>query len=292
VIFVKKFGKILAYVAVVLLSLGIVGCSASKNISMSKDTANNNAAGTASGGGYTQNALGDNVSTQRKLIVTSTIDLETKKFDTTIDDINKACVVAGGFIESSNVQGKRIGEDQPRNADYTFRVPTDKLNSFKAAVKKTGNVITDNVASEDVTGDYIDTDGRLTTAKAHRDSLLKLANNTSNVTDLIELEKEIATVQTEIEQLSTNLKKWDSLTALSTVKITVNEVDAITIKSVTPKSFWGKIGDSFSSSISFITTVSQGLLIVLTFLSPYIAVAIVVLLIVFYFRKRAKKQKN
>ena len=298
----KKVGRILAVVAVGLLLLNFVGCSAMSHSTSDKSVGNaayNQTANgadkavtdTTSGGGSTDASL-DNASTQRKLIVTSTIEIQTKRFDITISDINNACVIAGGFIESSTVQGKRLGDDEPRIATYAFRVPSDKLDSFKTAVKKTGNVITDNVTSQDVTGDYIDTQGRLTTAMAHRDSLLKFASNTTNVADLIELEKEISTVQTEIESLSTNIQKWDSLVALSTVNVTVDEVDQITVKPVKAKTFWGKVGNSFTSSISFITTVSQGILIVLTWLSPYIVVAAIILFIVFYFRRKGRKQKG
>ena len=178
-------------------------------------------------------------------------------------------------------------QDKPRSAVYAFRVAVSELNSFKAAIKNSGNVTIDNVSSNDVTNQYFDTEGRLTTAKAHRESLLKLADKTANLSDLIQLQKEIAVVETEIESLTTTIKKLDSLTELSAVHVNINEVDTITIKEITPKSFWGKIGDSFNSSIDFIIASVQIILIALTWLSPFILIAGIILTIIFM-----KKRKN
>lgn len=285
----KNYKKVLSVVLVAVLIVSLSGCKAkSLNVAPLQDQSNTiMKENSNSGGAYTDNALGNPVDAERKLIVTSTIDLQTKEFDDTITKINNACVEAGGYIESSNVQGKRLGEDKPRSAVYAFRVPVSKLNSFKAAIKNSGNVTIDNVSSNDVTNQYFDTEGRLTTAKAHRESLLKLADKTANLSDLIQLQKEIAVVETEIESLTTTIKKLDSLTELSAVHVNINEVDTITIKEITPKSFWGKIGDSFNSSIDFIIASVQIILIALTWLSPFILIAGIILTIIFM-----KKRKN
>ena len=292
----KNYKKILSVVLVAVLIVSLSGCKSmapTRDVAPLQDNQSKSivAENSNSGGAYTENALGNPVGTERKLIVTSTIDLQTKEFDDTITKINNACVEAGGYIESSNVQGKRLGEDKPRSAVYAFRVPVSKLNSFKAAIKNSGNVTIDNVSSNDVTNQYFDTEGRLTTAKAHRESLLKLADKTANLSDLIQLQKEIAVVETEIESLTTTIKKIDSLTELSKVSVNVNEVDTITIKEITPKSFWGKIGDSFNSSIDFIIASVQIILIALTWLSPFILIAGIILTIIFM-KKRKKKSKD
>ena len=289
----KNYKKILSVVLVAILIVSLSGCKPlTKNAAPLQDQSNTIMKDNSnSGGAYTENALGNPVGTERKLIVTSTIDLQTKEFDDTITKINNACVETGGYIESSNVQGKRLGEDKPRSAVYAFRVPVSELNSFKAAIKNSGNVTIDNVSSNDVTNQYFDTEGRLTTAKAHRESLLKLADKTANLSDLIQLQKEIAVVETEIESLTTTIKKLDSLTELSAVHVNINEVDTITIKEITPKSFWGKIGDSFNSSIDFIIASVQIILIALTWLSPFILITSIILTIIFM-KKRKKKSKD
>lgn len=279
--------KLSTVLLALLLALTMVGCAT--KIETSKESPRDSI---EFGEQKPGNLSGSDVFSDRKLITTTKITLETDTFDQTLQDLDTACKTFGGFIYTSSVEGKRRDEYTPRTAILTFRIPTDKLDQFKAEIRKTGNVISENISSEDITSDYIDVEGRLATARAHKERLMELMDTAANLADLIALQKEIANVEAQIEQLTTSLEKWNNLVDLSTVNLTVREVDELVIKPVTPKSFGQKIVDTFKGSIDFLVEVCKWGVLLFTALLPFLAIAAVVFFICFAIIKKAKKKKQ
>ena len=73
---------------------------------------------------------------------------------------------------------------------------------------------------------YFDTDARLRNAKRMEDRLLEmLQKNTGKVSDLLQVEKELARVREQIEQMQGELKYYDALVQYATVTVTLAEKD-------------------------------------------------------------------
>ena len=78
------------------------------------------------------------------------------------------------------------------------------------------------VASEDVTEKYIDTEARLKNAVALRDRLKALLNQAKDVKDVLEIEKELARVQGDIDSMEGRLKKLKEQVDYAVVDLTLN----------------------------------------------------------------------
>jgi len=239
--------------------------------------------------------------TNRKLIKRAEIQMETKKFKTTISALEKSVNRSGGYIESNHVSGTSIeekyDEDQAnyvpsRNASYTLRIPSTKLNSFLDDLNIIGNIVSKTISSEDISTQYFDTETRVKSLKIQEERLLDLLKKSGSLKDIIELEKELTDVRYEIESLTTTLKTYDSLVNYSTVNLSISEVATIT-DTTPPKKVSDRIAAKFKQNIN---SISEGLKNTTVFLIGNSLIIIFWLLIVtvgyFIIRKVMKKYQD
>jgi hypothetical protein len=104
--------------------------------------------------------------------------------------------------------GGRIAHLEVREndrADYTLRVPANRLDALMDSVAVLGRVETRTVSATDVTEQVVDAEARLAALRASRDRLRQLLERASTVQDVITVERELARVQGELESLEGRL---------------------------------------------------------------------------------------
>ena len=117
-----------------------------------------------------------------------------------------------------------------------------------------------------------------------------LLQQATKLSDILELEKELNSVRYQIESYTGTLRKWDSLVSYSTVKVTISEIDeAIIIVPSKEKGLWARMAYSFTSSMKQLGELTQGFIVLLVALLPFIVVLGVILIVVIYIRKNFKK---
>jgi hypothetical protein len=159
----------------------------------------------------------------RKLIRNASIDLEIRAFDSGAQAVIDLATQAGGYIatrDSSRLpNGKMSGQ-------LVVKVPPAALDSFLRQLRGLGQVRNQSLGTEDVTKAYFDTGARLRNARKMEDSLIELLKNTKGkVSELLQVERELARVRGEIEEMQGSLKLWDSLVAYATVTVQLSEKD-------------------------------------------------------------------
>lgn len=94
----------------------------------------------------------------RKLIRTVNMSVETKEYDTVMDTIERRSSELGGYIENmESYNGSFYSSNRSsRNSSITVRIPAGQLNVFLGEVSEISNVVrrTENV--QDVTLEYVD----------------------------------------------------------------------------------------------------------------------------------------
>ncbi len=195
----------------------------------------------------------DNVSSPdtTKIIKTMTIEAQTKEYDKAINDIKAILNANGGYVENSSVSGNDYYRNGARYASFTFRIPADKLDAFRASIEGTLNVtkLSENV--QNVGQQYVDIEARLETLKAERDGLRKIIQslNTSSQYDywykmtqrLSELEQQIAIYEAQLRSLDSNI-------AYSTCNLYLSEVVEYTVPAVKPETFGERFSAAFKDS--------------------------------------------
>ncbi|MBQ8759158.1 MAG: DUF4349 domain-containing protein, partial [Clostridia bacterium] len=145
----------------------------------------------------------------RKIIYTSSYNIQTTEFENAISSLAALCQKYGAYYESSETYGTK--ENADRNGSFVVRVPVQNYNAFKSEAGSIGVVIRSSENNRDVTEVYVDTEARLQSAKVREERLLEILANADSLDDVLLLEKELADVRYEIESMSGSLRKYDSL---------------------------------------------------------------------------------
>lgn len=227
----------------------------------------------------------------RKIVKTAEMTVETEHYDKSASDFQAAVAKFGGYIESSEIQGAGVNAgDTKRTAAYTVRVPAEKLDAFLESAGTVGSVTAKSIRGQDITQSYTDSDARLKALKEERDRILELMNKATKIDDVIAIEQRLTDVQNEIEQLTAHLKNWDSLIALSTVTVKIQEVDAV--QPPAQKGFGNQVGALFTASVDALGKTFRYLFLGIVAVLPFAAVIAVLAAAVLLIRKRTKKGKD
>ena len=113
-----------------------------------------------------------------------------------------------------------FGEAGYRSATVRIRVPADRLNNGLDALRAMGRATDEGVSSTDVTERLIDNEARLKAWYAQEERLVTLLENAPTVEDIIEIERRIAEVRSDIEHVEATQR--DLTGRVATSLITVN----------------------------------------------------------------------
>jgi hypothetical protein len=98
-----------------------------------------------------------------------------------------------------------------------------------------------------------------------------LASNTGKLSDILEVERELARVVTEMEQLKGEQRYYDQRVAISTISVNLLEIGAIAPVGVT-----SGIARAFRESLQALGTSASWLVYLITFLVPWLILAVAV----------------
>ena len=232
----------------------------------------------------------DNKNVNSKIIVTVETTIETLEYEKAIKIIEEKTKNIGGYIESSNIEGTSILEEENRYnrryADFVIRIPKDKIDEFNEGITEAGKIIDNITQSEDVSSTYFDKEARIQTLKVQEERLLNILSNSNNLSDILELEARLSDVRYEIESLTTTLNKLDNLVEYSTINVHLRETHKLEESLITDSTFLEKIENTFKRTISNFILMIQTLILILISISPY---ALITILIYVLLRKKIRK---
>ena len=232
----------------------------------------------------------------RMIIKNMYISVDVRDFDGSVAALRSAAESAGGYVQYYNVYVYRNDPAQGislRQGDVTLRVPQEAYESSKSAITALGKVTSETENSSDITGEYLDTDGKLKMKRVEEERLLTILEKSETVEDIIKVEERLSAVRSEIESYTTSLNNWDKLVEFSTITVNVTERSDSELAGVS-SGFGTEIRDglvravnSFTSGImSFIIALAENFIIIV------IAAAVVVVIVKKVRRKKQTKGEN
>lgn len=228
--------------------------------------------GLTDNGAGMRNPKDTTAATNRKLIRRVTLNVETEDFDGLLPALDSEISRLGGYIESENTyNGSAYSEYRDmRNATIVVRIPDDKLDEFVESVSGKSNITSKTTSTEDVTLQYVDTEGRKKMYEAELESLTALLENAETIEDITYLTERISEVRFELENQASILRTYDNLVDYATVSIYVNEVEIYTPVETPAQTDGERIAEGFKASLNnVISSIKEGFI---SFLikSPYI----------------------
>ena len=205
----------------------------SKKMAATSNSAERNFSGSANGSGAAETGV------ERKLIRNGDISLEVSDLEKTQAAIEDWVKEFGGYISSSN-----NGE---KSSSYTVRIPSEKFDSAMDAAGALGTLKNKNISTQDVSDQFYDLQSRLETKKVLREKLNGYLRQANSMQDILKVESELNSVQSDIESMEGRLKRLTSQIDFSTISVYVT----LPYKSVQGGGFeLPNLGDGFRHFVS------------------------------------------
>lgn len=266
--------------AVVMLLAILAGCSAASNYP-DLDYEESAEFGSSSDSG-------SNLSSDRKLIRKITVKAETEDMDDLLTQVYARVTELDGYVESRNIQNS-----SSRYATLVIRIPAENLDAFVEHISGKSNILSMVETSEDVTLEYVDTESQLKVLRAEEERLLTFLEQAETVSEMLEIEKRLTEVRTEIESLTSQLNTYDNLVSYGTVTLRIDEVEAYTEPEEEEPGLLTRMGTGFLNGLKALGAVMEVLLVVLSTILPFLLVpAIVVVAVILIVRRIRRKKKK
>ena len=222
-----------------------------------------------------------------KIVRNVSLNISTKRFDESYQEIERACKAVGGWVSWSSMSENYNGL---HTANVTLRIPSGALDSFLTQASGSGRVTYRDESVQDMTESYYDVKTRLETQQALLSRLKSLVTDAADLSDLLELESQIAQTQYTIDSLQGKLNSTDNKVAYSTVSINLQEErpedTAVDPERTFGERLLGALSTGFGSFLRFLTDMVVFLIAAL----PYLAILAVIILVIVLVRRRMKKE--
>ena len=222
----------------------------------------------------------------RKIIYTASLSIVVDDFANVEQSISGLVNSYGGFIASANVS---LNQGNQPSGTWTVRIPVASFESFLDASGDLGVPERREQHGQDVTEEFVDVEARIKSKKQLEERILELlADNKGEIKDVIEVERELSRVRTEIEQMEGRLRYLADRTQLTTVTLNVREEQDYTPPQA--PGFGSRIATTWNGSTGTIVAAAQNLLLALVACTPWLLLAGVVAVPVWRMRRRSLHQ--
>ncbi len=232
--------------------------------------------------------------TMEKIIRRIEMQIETQDFDELISAVNDEIKRLEGYVETSNISGKRYHNVNVLRRGYIIaRIPKSQLDEFVGIVSEASNVVNKSEATENVTLQYVDAESHIKALKIEQEKLYELLGKTGTLEDILTLESRLSTIRYELENYESQLRMYDNKVEYSTVTLNIEEVERMTPKEEVKDTVFTRIKTGFSDTMYNISEGFKDIVVGFAVNIPYILFWLVVVLIgLILIRRSYKKHKN
>jgi hypothetical protein len=175
-----------------------------------------------------------------KIIKTAYITIEVKDVPGSVDTLKGLVTAKGGYLSSSSISE---GYNNRLSGTVVLRIPQSEFDTTLTGVKAIGTVKSVSTQGEDVTEEYVDIQAQKTSYQNQLAQYNEIMKKAVKVSDVIEIQQQIDSVQTNLNRLEGRLKYLNSRIDMSTITVTLQE----------PEPVGGETGHNF------VTTINEGI---------------------------------
>lgn len=176
------------------------------------------------------------------LIRTASANVEVHALDTAVVAARRMAAHFGGVVANTEMA---TGRNEVHRAVIQIKVPAARFDSLIGGLAPLGRLESVSVSAEDVGEEYVDIEARLANLRRLETRLVDLlANRTGKLSDVLSVERELARVRGEIDQIDGRRRYLQRSVALSTLELTLHEPEPVLAG--TPGS--NPIADAFRSA--------------------------------------------
>lgn len=225
---------------------------------------------------------------ERKIVYRGELAISTTDLSQFEQQLTARLQSAGGFV--ADFHEDRTPQ-QPRQAQWTVRIPAAKFSETVEAIEKLGTTTRRALHTDDVTEAYIDLESRLKSQQTLEARLLDIVNKkTGDLREVLAVENELSRVRQEIERLEGQRRTANDRIALSTLVIdAIEQADYVPLVDAT---FGQRVARAFWLSVDQLIVAGQTLVVGIVALLPWLAVMTAIVSPVAFFVRRQCQRRS
>lgn len=221
------------------------------------------------------------------LVVSAAADRQqvfTASADVKVDSLDDAVAEGAGLIEG--LGGFAANEDVDlsgsNHATIVYRVPAPQFRPALAALSKLGHLRSQTIDSTDVTSQYADLEGRVTTLQTSIGRLQGFLAETTDVNQVASLEGELTRREAELESIEAQRRAMADQITLSTITVSFDATTASPATTTDRTGFMGGLDAGWNVALDM----AAGALATLGFLLPFLPLVLIAGALIWWVRRR------
>ncbi len=269
----------------VILAVLVAGCGAGTTTSTASNNASIPAPASSNTNQQKSTAPGG---TQQYLIKSLNITMEVKDTQRAANDLQSWMSTTDPLSTAENINYEQVS-DNLYNISMTFSVQAalyprieSYLNNYPAL--HNGRLISTTKSTQDVSGDYVDTQSRLKNLRGEQARLLTLLSHASVLGDILAIDQRLTDVEGQIEQIEAHLNQLNGQVSFYTIAVSLQPSQAVLTPAPAPWSP-GRIWQDALGAAGAFAQVLATLVIWLAVFSVYIIPLVVIVWLVIRWRR-------
>jgi hypothetical protein len=203
---------------------------------------------------------------ERKRIQSGSVELEVANVEEAADHVRRIAAQHQGLIAAAETYRDREGHVQ---ASLTLHVDADRFEDVFTALKAAGELVRERRDTSDITKAYFDLETRLRVKRETESRLRDLLRAAAGkLSEVLEVERELDRIVTQIEELEGEKRYYDQQVARSAIEVVLSEPSAMFERGA-----FRKVGDAMRNAIEVLSTSLAALVTAVAFLAPWLIVA-------------------
>jgi hypothetical protein len=217
------------------------------------------AADSSSGPLAASQALGSD----RAVIRNASLQLTHKAPEGVTEQATALARAAGGYALDGTTQ---TAAGTVLSSMIVLRVPEPAFEELLGAVRKLATLREESITGQDVTDEFVDTEARLRALRKLEARLLGLLEQSAKLSDLLQVEQEVARVNGEIERFEGRLRYLRERTRMATITLTVKAPEQPYVPE--HESIVSRLRNAFHAGTEVSVEVIESAIVVLGFILP------------------------
>ncbi len=181
------------------------------------------------GASYSDESLQVQETQIRMVIKNASLSIVVEDPAITMEMIGTLAERLGGYVVSSNLYRVQMdsGLEIPQ-ASITIRVPAETLDQALGEIKSgAGEVLSENVAGQDVTQEYTDLESRLRNLERAEEQLAEILDASYETDEVLNVYNRLVQIREQIEVIKGQMKYYEQSAALSSISVVIQANEAV-----------------------------------------------------------------
>ncbi len=155
------------------------------------------------------------------LIRDGQVGIEVDSLDAGVAAVRALAQRLGGYVANTTM---RVGRNETHTAILSLKIPSARFDEALTGLSPLGKLESVTITTRDVGEEYLDVSTRVANARRLEQRLVELlATRTGKLSDVLDVERELARVRGEIEGYEGRLRYLRTHATMSTLAVTVHE---------------------------------------------------------------------